>query len=127
LGGKPIVSIERPVFRRANRFHHCAYLWTTQRYFQTWQKHGSHPIRSAENDEAYTPFKLRTVTILANDRRQRELWLGLRSQNLMNELFFKGDAQPVRPRITNQVRIKRQFTVCVSVADVLPTSSTLPA
>jgi hypothetical protein len=31
-------------------------------------KHCSHPIRSAENDEACNAFKLRAVTILANDR-----------------------------------------------------------
>jgi hypothetical protein len=30
-------------------------------------KHGSNPIRSAENDEACKSVKLRAVTILAND------------------------------------------------------------
>jgi len=32
------------------------------------RKHGSNPIRPAENDEACKSFKLRAVTILANDR-----------------------------------------------------------
>jgi hypothetical protein len=54
-------------------------------------KHGSHPIRSAENDEACKSFELRAARVLANDSRDRvaargiaQWWGGVQRVGLSN-------------------------------------------